>query len=213
MLIPEYNEEPIDPPRGLTPNNKDESITRLSCQDVDDHSLFFPAMDSDSDSSSSIATVSDDASLWSDEDDEPLQEPESKHELAVEMLEEAEAREEEDTSDFVIYGIPKAFIENAQEQSSEEEKLIDEEAEHAAKKGAFHDPFIIGLALFWDVYGLTREAYTAFPQLSSLASADTLKKLPESLDALHRWNDKRLPKMELRSKRVPMDLKTLPGGE
>lgn len=200
-------------------HSREAAIVPVANMDAQEDSLFFPDI-GDSDTST-IDTLSDDASTISSSSDEEEQsehsfqketiDPETARVQATELLEEAEAIDEDDTSDYVIYGIPKSFTEYS-DVSSEEQKLIEEEAKRAAKQGAYHDPFIIGLALFWDVYGLTREAYSAFQKLSCLASADTLKKLPESLDALHRWNDKRLPKMELRSKRVPMNLETLPGG-
>lgn len=120
-----------------------------------------------------------------------------------------EEPEVNERSDVVIYDIPPGFLEKPSEDVGENDTLVDD----AEKLGTYDDPFIIGLSLFWDVYGLSREAFTAFKQLSSLAGPNSLKLLPESLVVLHKWNEKRLPKLTLMTKRVPVNLVAQPAGK
>lgn len=133
-------------------------------------------------------------------------------EETVEEEENVPSLEETECSDFKLYGIPPSFRVDVDEDKNEEDARIREEVDIAEDLGAYNDPFIIGLSLFWDVYNLSREAFGAFQQLCTLSKPDSLKRLPASLSSLHMWNEKKLPKFKLHSRRVPMDLTALPAG-
>lgn len=98
------------------------------------------------------------------------------------------------------------------EEQQAEHTNAQAEADVAEGLVACDDPFIMGSSLFWDVYSLLRDGYGALQQLCTLATPDSLRRLPGSLALRHMWNEKKLPTLELCSRRVPVDIRALPAG-
>lgn len=90
---------------------------------------------------------------------------------------------------------------NASEKSSED-----------ASETFPDDPFIVAFAIFCNLFGITRAAYTAFISITSLASANSLTKLPKSFLTLKKWAFCRLPKMRICSANIEVVTQKLPAG-
>lgn len=74
------------------------------------------------------------------------------------------------------------------------------------------DPFIVAFALFCDLFGITRAAYSAFISICSLASPSSLSKLPKSYATLKKWTYSQLPLARIHSKSIVVNTAKLPAG-
>ena len=64
------------------------------------------------------------------------------------------------------------------------------------------DPWIIAFAMFCDLFGITRAAYSVFISIRSLASKSSLDSLPKSFSTLKKWAYSQLPMAKIHSKRI-----------
>jgi hypothetical protein len=74
------------------------------------------------------------------------------------------------------------------------------------------DPFLVAFALFCDLYKITRAAYSVFVSIATLASPDSLSKLPKSLSTLKKWTYSQLPLAKLHNTDIEVATIKLPAG-
>jgi hypothetical protein len=74
------------------------------------------------------------------------------------------------------------------------------------------DPFLVAFALWSDLYGVTRMAYSAFLDIRSLAGPNSLASLPRAYATLKKWVYKKLPTATIHHTMIDVDTVRLPAG-